>query len=81
MLKPSGVHAFRKELKDIYYLQKMLEKKNHRYARTDEFQELLGKWHDARVLIQGIKDFIRRFLPTKDKVVFEKIRQKNRRKY
>jgi len=76
-LKPSGVHAFRKELKEIYYLQKMLEKKNHRYARTDEFQELLGKWHDARVLIQGIKDFIKAdSLPTKDKVVFEKIRQK-----
>jgi CHAD domain-containing protein len=76
-LKPTEVHDFRKKIKEIYYLQKMLEKKGHRFARTDDFQELLGKWHDGRVLIQGIKDFIKAdSLPQKDKLVFESLHQK-----
>ena len=75
-LKPTEVHDFRKKIKEIYYLQKMLEHKGHRFARTDDFQELLGKWHDGRVLIQGIKDFIKAdSLPQKDKLVFESLQQ------
>ena len=76
-LKPNGVHELRKRIKEIYYLQKMLEKKGHRFARTDDFQELLGKWHDGRVLERGIKDFMATSsLPAKDIPVFEKLRQK-----
>lgn len=47
---PLMVHDLRKRIKDLFYVQKMLESKNHQAIRTDKFQDLLGEWHDARLL-------------------------------
>src|SRR5689334_5953362 len=49
-LTPLLVHDLRKRIKDLFYVQKMLETKNHPAIRTDKFQDMLGDWHDARLL-------------------------------
>lgn len=57
-LKRTDVHALRKELKVIYYLHKMLKPKHPHLTVPDEFQELLGKWHDGRVLLASLKKYL-----------------------
>lgn len=56
---PSNLHDVRKQIKDIYYIRQMVEPKNRREARTDQIQDLLGQWHDGRVLLQELDKFIR----------------------
>lgn len=76
-LKPSGIHELRKRIKELYYLQKMMEPKNIRVINTDQFQELLGKWHDGRVFLQGLKTFMKsRTLPQEDISTFELLKRK-----
>jgi len=57
--KPANLHELRKRMKEIYYWQKMLKPKDNGLMITDEFQELLGKWHDGRVLENGLKEYIK----------------------
>lgn len=53
-LEKKDVHELRKQIKDIYYLQKIFQPKNKRLVVADEFQEMLGQWHDNRVLAKDI---------------------------
>lgn len=53
-LEKKDVHDLRKKIKDIYYLQKIFQPKNKRLIIADEFQELLGQWHDYRVIAKDI---------------------------
>lgn len=53
-LAKKDVHDLRKQIKDIYYLQKIFQPKNNRLVVADEFQEMLGQWHDNRVLAKDI---------------------------
>ena len=54
----SNLHEVRKRIKDIYYIQKMIESKNRQVARTDQIQDLLGQWHDGRVLLQELDKYL-----------------------
>lgn len=53
-LAKKDVHDLRKQIKDIYYLQKIFQPKNNRLVVADEFQEMLGQWHDNRVLAKDL---------------------------
>ncbi len=53
-LAKKDVHDLRKQIKDIYYLQKIFQPKSNRLVVADEFQEMLGQWHDNRVLAKDI---------------------------
>jgi CHAD domain-containing protein len=53
-LAKKDVHDLRKQIKDIYYLQKIFQPKDNRLVVADEFQELLGQWHDNQVLAKDI---------------------------
>jgi CHAD domain-containing protein len=49
-LEISQAHELRKRIKEVYYLQKIVQPKNKRLAIADDFQELLGQWHDHDVI-------------------------------
>jgi CHAD domain-containing protein len=53
-LEKKQVHALRKQIKDIYYLQKIFQPKDKRLLVADEFQEMLGQWHDYRVVAKDL---------------------------
>ena len=53
-LAKKDVHNLRKQIKDIFYLQKIFQPKDNRLIVADEFQEMLGQWHDNRVLAKDI---------------------------
>jgi CHAD domain len=53
-LQKKEVHALRKQIKDIYYLQKIFQPRNKRLVIADEFQEMLGQWHDYRVIARDL---------------------------
>jgi CHAD domain len=53
-LEKKDVHDLRKKIKDIYYLQKIFQPKNKRLVVADDFQEMLGQWHDNRVLAKDL---------------------------
>lgn len=53
-LAKKDVHDLRKQIKDIFYLQKIFQPKDNRLVVADEFQEMLGQWHDNRVLAKDI---------------------------
>lgn len=48
------VHELRKRIKELYYLQKIFQPKNKRLAVADDFQELLGQWHDYDVIREDL---------------------------
>ena len=56
-LHPRDVHEMRKRIKRIYYLQKIFQPRARGFSVTDQFQELLGKWHDGVVLEKTLEDF------------------------
>lgn len=56
-LLPIVVHDLRKRIKDLYYLQKMLEPKVQEVFPTDKFQDELGQWHDGRLLALSMAEF------------------------
>ena len=56
-LHPRDVHEMRKRIKRIYYLQKIFQPRSKGFSVTDQFQELLGKWHDGVILKKALQDF------------------------
>ena len=44
------IHTLRKSIKELYYLQKIFQPRNKRLAIANEFQKLLGLWHDYHVI-------------------------------
>jgi CHAD domain-containing protein len=76
-MKPSGIHEWRKRIKEFYYLQKMLETKNSQSINTEQIQDLMGKWHDGRVLLKGLKTFMKSgSIVQKDRLAFESLKRK-----
>ncbi len=53
-LAKKDVHDLRKQIKDIYYLQRIFQPKDKRLVIADEFQEMLGQWHDYRVIAKDL---------------------------
>jgi CHAD domain-containing protein len=49
-VKTDDLHNMRKQIKEIYYLQKIFQPQNKRLNIADDFQELLGRWHDYDVI-------------------------------
>ena len=75
--KPSYVHKLRKQIKDFYYWQVMLMPEKSRPINTDQFQRLLGDWHDGRVLLQGLKTFMKNEnLSSEELFTFESAKRK-----
>jgi CHAD domain-containing protein len=50
------LHDTRKAIKDLRYLKSMLQIKSSNDI-TDSFQELIGRWHDKSVLLNGLQRF------------------------
>lgn len=50
ILIEADVHDLRKEIKKVFYLQKIFHASDHRFTIADDFQELLGRWHDGVVI-------------------------------
>ena len=44
------VHELRIRIKELYYLQKIFQPKTKRLSIADDFQELVGQWHDYQVI-------------------------------
>lgn len=53
-LAKKDVHDLRKQIKNIYYLQKNFQPRDKRLVIADEFQEMLGKWHDDQVIAKDL---------------------------
>jgi len=53
-LENKEVHTLRKQIKEIYYLQKVFQPKDKRLVIADEFQEMLGQWHDYHVMAKDL---------------------------
>ena len=76
-LNPDHLHEIRKRIKDVYYVQKMIEPKNREMTGTDQLQELLGQWHDGRVLLQELNAYLNsKNLQAKDKAPYESLKTK-----
>ena len=52
----ANLHDTRKSIKDLRYYESMLQKKSSNIF-TDAFQELIGRWHDKLVLLNGLQRF------------------------
>ncbi|HEY3385529.1 MAG TPA: CHAD domain-containing protein [Saprospiraceae bacterium] len=44
------VHELRIRFKELYYLQKIFQPKTKRLSIADDFQEIVGQWHDYYVI-------------------------------
>jgi len=76
-LDPDHLHEVRKRIKDVYYVQKMVEPKNREMRGTDQLQELLGQWHDGRVLLQELNEYLSsNNMTAKDKAPYESLKKK-----
>jgi len=77
---PSNLHEIRKQIKDVYYIRKMIEPKNNQASRTDQLQELLGQWHDGRVLLQELDKYLESsHLTAKDQKPYESLKKRIRK--
>lgn len=54
ILQEHDVHLLRKQIKELYYLQRIFQPDNNRLDIADDFQELLGQWHDCQVIRQDL---------------------------
>lgn len=57
-LDPTLLHEVRKQIKDAYYIEKMLHPNIQEMTGTDSFQDLLGQWHDSRVLLDKLNAYL-----------------------
>ncbi len=53
-LEEHDVHLLRKKIKELYYLQMIFHPENNRLDIADDFQDLLGQWHDCQVIRQDL---------------------------
>ena len=54
ILQEHDVHLLRKKVKELYYLQMIFQPENNQLDIADDFQELLGQWHDCQVIRQDL---------------------------
>lgn len=54
-LKEKQAHELRKRLKEFYYTLFVFGIKDKRFAKIDDFQQLLGQWHNDVVLKDGLQ--------------------------
>jgi CHAD domain-containing protein len=53
-LNAEQVHDLRKHIKELKYLQKIFQPKNKLLTIPDDFQELIGQWHDYAVISKDL---------------------------
>lgn len=54
ILHEHDVHLLRKKVKELYYLQMIFQPENNQLDIADDFQQLLGQWHDCQVISQDL---------------------------
>lgn len=61
ILKTNKLHEFRKHLKTFGYTRTMLDKNlpDKKLNRSENFQELLGKWHDKEIINSHLEKVIK----------------------
>ncbi len=48
------IHLLRKKIKDYFYVSRIFQHGGEHYKFFDEYQELLGDWHDAVIMRQSL---------------------------
>ena len=69
------IHVLRKQLKNLQYIQKGagVNNKNELIPKSDILSDLLGKWHDYRIIIKHLENFNSKKIKTAEKRALEKI--------
>ena len=69
------IHELRKQLKNLQYIQKGVgvNSKNELISKSDILSDLLGKWHDYRIIIKHLENFNSKKIKTAEKRALEKI--------
>jgi CHAD domain-containing protein len=52
------IHGIRKLLKEFFYIKKMIISKDIPVLRIEEFQELLGQWHDNLIMTDHLQKVV-----------------------
>jgi CHAD domain-containing protein len=70
------IHHFRKQLKNIQYVLKStdIESESKLIENSTMLSDLLGKWHDCRVIIKHLEKINGKKMKTPEKKLVEKIR-------
>jgi len=61
-IKTAQIHKLRKQLKILNYNKEILsaKKKQEKFSKQDVLPELLGKWHDCKVIINHLEKALNR---------------------
>ena len=70
------IHHFRKQLKKILYVLKGtgIESTNKLMENSTMLSDLLGKWHDSRVIIKHLGEIDSKKMKPAEKKIIEKIK-------
>jgi CHAD domain-containing protein len=80
-LKVPEVHDLRKRIKSFYFLNSLLPVRKKKLKHLNEFQELLGKWHDYEVFGEELQKANKlQHLPLDEKKKLRKLKPKVFRK-
>lgn len=55
-LAVEDIHLLRKKIKDYLYASRIFEENNEYYKKIDEYQELIGKWHDTVTIQASLRE-------------------------
>jgi len=55
-LAVDDIHLLRKKIKDYLYASRIFNENNEYYQLIDEYQELIGKWHDKVTIQVSLQD-------------------------
>lgn len=76
-LKVPQVHDLRKRIKSFHFLSSLIPVKKKKLKHLDEFQELLGKWHDYEVFGEELQKADKlQYIPTEEKKKIRKLKPK-----
>jgi len=76
-LKKEEAHRLRKVLKEFYYTLLIFCEKDDRFKYLDEFQELLGQWHNDVVLKDYLKEAEKsEYLNNKESNIIKVVKEK-----
>jgi CHAD domain-containing protein len=76
-LKVPEVHDLRKRIKSFHFLTSLLPIKKKKLKHLDEFQELLGKWHDYEVFGEELQKADKlQNIPVEEKKKIRKLKPK-----
>jgi len=76
-LKVPQVHDLRKRIKSFHFLSTLIPIKNKKLKHLNEFQELLGKWHDYEVFGEELQKVEKlKLIPDQEKKKLRKLKPK-----